>query len=66
MKRYIFAFIAYLTTGMGVYHAFFGSSNFYGFLILTIGLLGILLNDILYKKFNTEWVIFFKFPFNHR
>ena len=54
MKRYIFASIAYLTTGMGVYHTFFGGSNFYGFLILMIGLLGILLNDIFYKKLNTE------------
>jgi hypothetical protein len=54
MKRYIFASIAYLTTGVGLYHTFFGSSNFYGFLILTIGLLGIILKDVFYKKLNIK------------
>ncbi|WP_176330249.1 hypothetical protein [Oceanobacillus rekensis] len=53
MKRFIIASIAYMTTGTGVYHIFFGDSVPYGLLILMIGLLGIL-SDVFYKKLNTE------------
>ena len=53
MKRFIIVSIAYLTTGIGFYHTFFGGSIVYGSLILTIGLLGIL-QDIFYKKLNAE------------
>ena len=53
LKRFIIVSIAYLTTGIGIYHTFFGSSKFYGLLILTVGLLGIL-HDIFYKRLNIE------------
>ena len=53
MRRFIIASIAYLTTGIGVYHTFFGGFELYGLLILMIGLLGIL-SDIFYRKLNTE------------
>ena len=53
MKRFIIATIAYLTTGVGVYHTFFGSSKIYGLFTLIIGLLGIL-SDIFYKKLNKD------------
>jgi len=53
MRRFIIASIAYLTTGIGVYHTFFGDFELYGLLILMIGLLGIL-SDIFYRKLNTE------------
>ena len=53
MRRFIIASIAYLTTGIGVYHTFFGGSKIYGLFILIMGLLGIL-SDIFYKKLNTE------------
>jgi hypothetical protein len=53
MKRLIIAFIAYLTTGIGVYHTFFGGSNYYGLLILMLGLIGILF-DFNFKKLNRE------------
>lgn len=49
MKRFFIACIAYLTTGIGFYHTFFGGSIVYGSLLLTIGLLGIL-QDVFYKK----------------
>ena len=48
------AAIAYLTTGMGVYHTFFGSSTFFGLFFLMMGLVGILY-DVFYKKLHTEW-----------
>lgn len=51
MKRLIFASIAYMTTGIGIYHTFFGASIF-GMLFLVIGLAGILY-DIFYNKLNT-------------
>ncbi|WP_154676034.1 hypothetical protein [Bacillus dakarensis] len=52
MKRYIMASFAYLTTGTGIYHTFFSGSKFYEFLILTIGLAGVLY-DFFYKKIHT-------------
>ena len=52
MKRYLLATIAYLTTGIGFYHAIFGGSIVYGSLILVIGLIGIL-QDVFYKKLYT-------------
>ena len=39
MRRFIIVSIAYLTTGIGVYHTFFGGFELYGLLILMIGLL---------------------------
>ena len=53
MRRLIFAFIAYFTAGIGVYHTFFGGSKVYGSIILLIGLMGIL-HDMFYKKLYTE------------
>lgn len=53
MKRYIMAAIAYIITGIGVYHTFFGGANIYGLLILIIGLIGIL-SDIFNEKLKTE------------
>ena len=55
MKRFIITFIAYLTTGIGCYHTFFGGSTVYGSLILAIGLVGII-QDIFYKRLYSEWV----------
>ena len=60
-KRFIIASIAYLTTGIGFYHTFFGDSIVYGSLILTVGLLGIL-HDIFYKNLYAEWV----YPFTQQ
>lgn len=51
MKRNLMAAIAYCTAGMGFYHVFWGNANSYGFIILMIGLAGILY-DIFYKKLN--------------
>lgn len=45
--------IAYMTTGMGVYHTFFGNSMFLGLFFMMIGLVGILY-DIFYKKLHME------------
>ena len=60
-KRFIIASIAYLTTGIGFYHTFFGDSIVYGSFILTVGLLGIL-HDIFYKNLYAEWV----YPFTQQ
>ncbi len=51
LKRNLMAAIAYCTAGMGFYHVFWGNANSYGFIILTIGMAGILY-DIFYKKLN--------------
>jgi hypothetical protein len=53
IKRWIIAAIAYMTTGIGVYHTLFGSSTLFGLFFLMIGLVGIL-SDIFYKKLHTE------------
>jgi hypothetical protein len=53
MKRFIITSIAYLTTGIGCYHTFFGGSIVYGSLIFAIGLVGII-QDIFYKKLYSE------------
>jgi hypothetical protein len=53
LKRFTVAIIAYLTTGIGAYHTFFGGSKFYGLLILIMGLVGILY-DLFYEKLSTE------------
>ena len=53
MKRHIIGAIGYVTTGIGIYHVFLGDANLYGFLILIIGLLGVLF-DVFYNKLNTE------------
>ncbi|WP_156967322.1 hypothetical protein [Ureibacillus sinduriensis] len=52
MKRGIVASIAYMTTGIGIYHTFFGTSAIFGMLFLIIGLVGILY-DIFYEKLDT-------------
>ncbi|WP_159439919.1 hypothetical protein [Bacillus sinesaloumensis] len=54
MKRYIFAAIGYLTTGVGVYHTFFGGFTFYGLLILMFGFFGIIASEAYYKKLKTD------------
>ncbi len=53
MKQLLLRLIVYPTAGIGIYHAFFGNGSFYGFVILIIGLLGILC-DMFYKKVGTE------------
>ncbi|MFJ7952016.1 hypothetical protein ACIQZG_10865 [Lysinibacillus sp. NPDC096418] len=53
MKRIFLAPLAYLMTGMGCYHTFFGNNNIYGIIILIVGLIGVWL-DITDKKVKFE------------
>lgn len=53
MKRFIFTFIAYLTTGIGLYHTFLGTFKWYGLLILIVGLLGVFY-DVFDQKTQTK------------
>lgn len=53
MKRFIFTFIAYLTTGIGLYHTFLGTFKLYGLMILILGLLGVSY-DMFNKKSQTK------------
>jgi uncharacterized membrane protein YjjP (DUF1212 family) len=52
LKRQSLAVVAYSTTGMGIYHVFFGQANAFGVILFSAGLLGILL-DIFYEKWNS-------------
>jgi hypothetical protein len=61
MNRFNIAFIAYSTTGIGIYQTFFGKSELYGLLILMVGLIGVLY-DVFYKKLNQNNFI----PLNKR
>lgn len=53
MKRIFLAPLAYLMTGMGCYHTFFGNNYIYGIIILIVGLIGVWLG-ITDKKVNFE------------
>ena len=53
MKQRVIGALGYVTTGIGTYHIFLGEANFYSFIILIIGLLGVLY-DVFYNKLNTE------------
>jgi hypothetical protein len=53
MKRFMIASIAYITAGIGFYYTVIGGAGIYGWIILTLGLLGVLF-DIFNKKLNIE------------
>ena len=44
--------LAYCTAGIGFYHVFWGNANVYGFIILLMGLAGVLY-DVFSKKLHT-------------
>ena len=51
-KRTLTAALAYCTAGIGFYHVFWGNANVYGFIILFMGLAGVLY-DVFSKKLHT-------------
>jgi hypothetical protein len=53
MKRHVIGAIGYVTTGVGIYSVFFSDANLYSYLILFIGLAGVLF-DIFYNKQSTK------------
>ncbi len=53
MKRIFFVIISYLVAGVGLYHSFFGAKNMYGYIILGIGLFGIIV-DLFSKRLNID------------
>ncbi len=42
MRKNVISYVAYPTTGVGIYHTFFGNSKLLGSIILIVGLIGII------------------------
>jgi hypothetical protein len=50
IKRITISSMAYVTTGVGFYYAFFGESAVYGAVLLLMGLLGVMVDIISCKR----------------
>jgi hypothetical protein len=50
IKRIAIASIAYVTTGIGCYYTVVGDGTAYGFIILFIGLIGVMFDVLFHKR----------------